>query len=413
MTAHTQRAHAKLSPSASKRWMSCPGSIRMESGFPDRSSSFADEGTAAHTLCDHCLKTGFDADRFEGMFVDIDAKDIPSTFIVRPAEGHRCFEVTAEMAEGVQTYVEFCRDIQIRHDDMEVSVEQWLDLTHIPGMEGGTGDFLAYDPRECLLDVTDFKYGRGVAVEPQENPQLLCYALGAVKRYGNRKIHKVRLTVVQPRAPHPAGPVRTWEADVIDLYDFRLDLERAAAATGQPDAPLFAGEHCKFCKAAGVCPAFRDKALSIAAADFDVVTEEVVPPVVTTLDSDRLAVVLREAGVLEDWCRRVKEHAHAEAMAGRMPSGFKLVAKRATRRWKNAGEAPFVLENAGVLAIWTEPELKSPAQIEPLMPGKNKAERARALEALVVKESSGTVLAAAEDPRPAVVVGADEFEVME
>lgn len=382
----------------------------MSAGIPNTSSAYADEGTAAHELAQHCLSTGFDADRFSEQYVNLDGKTPQDKFLSAPS-GPRCHLIDAEMADGVQQYLDFVRDI-MNGTEVEWEVEQWLSLKHlgIDGLDGGTGDFIAYHPATQTLDVVDLKYGRGVAVDPRENSQGLCYAIGAVQRYHNRGLKKLRISIVQPRCPHPDGPIRTWEADVVDLLDFRAELIDAAKATHEKDAPLAAGEHCRFCPAAATCPERRNQALAIAQAEFSAVGEMELP-VVEQMAPAELAKVLRDIDQLEDFCRRVKEYAHNEATHGRMPPGFKLVAKRATRKWRDEASAAGSLEDLyGVTDVWTEPKLKTPAQVEPLLPGKNKAERARALDAFVTKESSGTVLAPVDDPRPAVRADASEFE---
>jgi hypothetical protein len=422
VTAHAQRGHAKLSPSASKRWMSCPGSIRMSEGIPNTSSRFADEGTAAHELAQHCLETGFDADRFLDTYIDLDGETKAEKFLQK-AHGERCFVVDEEMVDGVGQYLDFVREIMIGKD-VESETEQWLDLSHlgVEGLDGGTGDFLGYDPHGQVLDIVDLKYGRGVAVEPKDNSQGLCYAVGAVNRFHNRGLKLLRISIVQPRCPHPEGPIRTWECDVVDLLDFKADLIDAAKKTRQAadmqrialdqdqwrQMYLTPGEHCKFCPAAPTCPARRDQAFAIAQAEFSALGEMELP-IVEQMKPEDLAKVLREVDQLEDFARRVKEYAHHEATHGRCPPGFKLVAKRANRKWKDEEAASSLLGDMLGDAIFTEPRLKTPAQVEPLMPGKNKGARAKALESLVSKESSGTVLALESDARPAVRADANEF----
>lgn len=410
MTAHSQRTHSKLSPSASHRWMECPGSIRMSRGMSDTASRFADEGTAAHELAAHCFNTGHDADRFTGEYINIDGEKPIEKFVGIP-NGERCFLIDDEMAEGVQEYLDFCNGIATQAPWMEWETEQWLSLEYlgIEGLDGGTGDFVAYDPKHQILDTVDFKYGRGIAVEPEKNPQGLQYTLGAVKRYHNRGLKKVRITIVQPRCPHPKGPIRTWEADVVDLLEFEQELIEAAKRTHEPDAALIPGEWCKFCPAKATCPARKEQALAIAMAEFSPVGEMELP-IVHEMTPEALAKTLDQIGQLEDFCRSVKEYAHNEAIHGRCPPGFKLVAKRATRKWRDEAEAAAAIEDIyGIQSIYTEPKLKSPAQIEPLMPGRNKKEREKALAPLVTKESSGTVLAPETDPRPAVRADANEF----
>ena len=388
MTDHVDRKHARLAPSAAERWAACPGSVRMEAGMPEISSRFADEGSAAHELACQCLEDGFDAGRFIG-------------------ESINGFTVDEEMADAVDEYLTFCRNTigYGANPDTEFAFEQWasLEWMGVEGLEGGTADFSAYNPETLTLDVVDLKFGRGVFVEPQENKQLLCYALGAARKYHNRGLRKVRLTVVQPRCPAPHGETtRTWEADVLDIFDFESDIRALALATLAPDAPLVPGEHCRFCKAGATCEARRGYALKLAQADFDTFGAIELPAVVD-MTSEKLAEVLRHATEIEAWCQRVKEFAHNEAIHGRMPTGFKLVAKRATRKWTNEEEAANELfYKLGLREELYIRKLKSPAQVEPLLPGKNKQIRAALLNGLITKASSGTTLAPEEDPRPAV-----------
>lgn len=398
MSAHAQRAHAKLSPSAAHRWWHCPGSIKASEGIENRSSSFADEGTAAHTLAEHCLLgRGYDAAKWIGCFVDLESGKIIASTIPR----ERCIEITEEMADAVQVYLDHVRQI-IARPGVEYEVEAKLDLRHIPGMEFGTGDFCAYDEPNRTLYICDYKHGKGVPVEVDDNPQLLAYAIGVAARYHNRGVKKVVLAIIQPRAPHPKGPVRTWECSAIDLLDFEADLTEAATRTFAADAAINPGEWCKFCPAAPVCPALAAESLKIAQASFDVVTDELelTPP--DALTPEQLGETLTRAGILKDWIKRVEEFAHHEATHGRCPKGFKLVMKRATRKWKDYDLTLQFFGRHGVKeGLWKEPELKSPAELERLAPGKNKTERAAAIEGLVSKESSGTTLAPENDPRPA------------
>lgn len=399
MTAHTERAHAKLSPSASHRWMECPGSIKLSEGIESSSSVFADEGSAAHELAAHCLNTGFDPARFLNYVVDIKAKSASLRFLMpgTPVDNDiGRFEVDEEMVESVDLYVNYVK-AQVEPGD-EIEIEYRFDLQHVADGMFGTGDAVVYKVKTGQLIVADFKYGRGVAVEPDSNPQLLSYGLGAIKRHGNRPLMSITLAIVQPRAAHAKGSIREWTTDAMDLLEFENVLREAAAATEAPDAPLKPGEWCRFCPAAAICPALRAKANAIATQGF---TEMAEPE---KMSPAALAEILAEIPILTGWASRVMAYAHDQAVAGNKIPGFKLVAKRATRKWRDESEAAGALQTMFEIprsSLYVE-EMISPAVCEKLMPGKNKEARARALDSYVTKQSSGAVLVPEDDKRPAI-----------
>lgn len=398
---HAARAHAKLSPSGAHRWIECPGSIRMSAGIDEKSSVFADEGTAAHTLAELCLREKSDPVDYLGGHVDV------KTGKVFRAEGtgDRVFTIDDEMVDAVGLYVETVRGLT--GPDDEVEYEARLDLTHIPGMAFGTGDCVIYRPATRHLIIADLKYGKGVAVDAENNPQTRAYALGASKRFHNRGVDTIESVIVQPRCPHPAGVVRRETIDILDLVEFRIELEAAAAATAALDAPLNPGDWCRFCPAAPTCPALRQKVLATAEMEFGAE-----PPVVNEMTREDIGRVLREADILKGWVKRVEEHGHQMARDGNPPIAengrpFKLVASRATRRWKDEDATVKYLSAVVELddaQIYAERKVKSPAQLEKVIGAKRKGEIAD----LIVAKSSGTILVPEEDPRPSVKVGAEE-----
>lgn len=405
MVAHTERAHAKLSPSSAHRWMECPGSVRLSEGIERGSSVFADEGTAAHELAAHCLTHGFDASRFTGQFIDIDAHTPATRFLPADNGSDRVFEADDEMVESVQIYLDYARNLVEPGD--EIDVEYRFDLQHIAEGMFGTGDCVIYKPGTGDLIVADFKYGRGVAVEPEQNPQLLLYGLGAVKRHGNRPLRNVTLTIIQPRCAHPSGSIREWLTDSVDLMEHDVDIREAAARTEAPDAPLIAGDWCKFCPAAAICETNRDKVREIAGLQF---AAEGSDPAAMT--AEVLAEALSDVEIVESWAKNVRRYAHDQALSGNPPPGWKLVEKRAIRKWKSESEAAQWLVNKGVVEddIF-ERVMHSPAQMERLVPGKNKEARAAALSIVVTKQSSGAVLVPVSDKRPPISSGGSEFSV--
>jgi Protein of unknown function (DUF2800) len=384
-------AHAKLSPSSAKRWFSCPGSVRASAGIASEGSVFAAEGTAAHALAAYCLENGFDAVRLEGEIIDAKTGRIGVEIDV---DGIRYFEVTDEMVEAVQTYLDLCRRFMLK--PWEYDIEQKLDLSSVHKDVFGTGDFISYHPDTKALIVADFKYGKGVAVKVEENEQLLTYALGAAMRFHNRGLSGLDLYVVQPRCPIGDDEGVRWaNYDAIDLAEFQSLLQQKAKATEAHDAPFLAGEHCRFCPIAATCDTLRASVLAGAESEFAESGGEA-----AALSADRTAALLRQAGFIKDWIKRVEAFAQSEAQHGRLPTGFKLVAKRATRKWKNPDEAKTYLETVVELDesdIYHEPKMKSPAQIEGVLGKKRKGEIADLWESI----SSGTNLVPIEDTRPA------------
>jgi hypothetical protein len=407
---HKERAHARLAPSASHRWIECPGSVRLaESMGEGKSSVFAAEGTAAHELAAFCLLEGLDANRFDGYVIDITAHTPVGRFL-KPnsplGDDNTRFEVDEEMADGVQVYLDYVRE----HIDRvgkggEWEVETRLDMRHVHPDVFGTGDTVLFDPKAHWLHVFDFKYGRGVVVEVEENPQLLTYGLGTAQRFHNRKVEGITLHIIQPRAHHKDGPIRSWDADLITLMEFEGLLAAAAKATESPDAPRNPGHWCGFCPALPVCPEARERATASALNEFTDDEGFVAP---TQLNGEQMAKVLREAGFIYDWIKSVQAYAHEQACAGNMPNGYKLVQKRAMRKWIDEDEArDELLCVFGEKTIFTEPKLKSPAQMEKAC-GKRVFEQVA--ESLVHKVSSGTNLVPVTDPRPAAKnAGMEDF----
>lgn len=365
--------HATLSPSAAERWFTCPGSVVLSEGLPQRTSSYAEEGTEAHRLAESLLN------------------DIPRL-------------TTVEMRRNVNVYIDHVRALAgTRHLEVKVRV---TDDVH------GTADAIVWRPDEKILYVRDLKYGAGIGVEVIDNLQLRIYALGALLTM-KYPAHSVDVGIVQPRFPHPDGPIRSQVYMSADLIDFHADLmdavkrveEAQAKATklitqAWQDRFLTPSEKgCRFCLAAPTCPMVNQLHKAVASQVF-------APQ--SVYDVQALADTLKKLPILKAWMKNVEEFAYQEAANGVAIPGHKLVAKKANRAW-----SPDLVRHE--LAEMLKVELKDllkPAEMitvteaEKLALGANGKERASVLEPFVVRESSGFTLVADSDKRQAVSIDA-------
>lgn len=394
-------AHSRLGASSAYRWMACPGSVREAAKYPNTSSVFAAEGTAAHALAEHCLNAGKDAAEFEGWVID--AASERTRIVEGDVSGANVFPVDDDMIDAVQTYLDAVRD-ECGPDDL-LMVEHKFHLKTLHESFFGTNDACVYKPAERRLVVFDYKHGRGVPVEVERNKQLMYYGLGAALEEA-RPLVAIDLVVVQPRCPHRDGPVRRWTTSPVDLLEYAGELVDAARLTEHNDAPLAAGDWCKFCPAAPACPALYQKTLDAAGVEFGANSGEPILPEPEVMSSDRLAELLEHVDTIKTWLKAVETFANDEAKAGRPPTGYKLVASRATRKWKDEDQAKEWLGTYGLdtADMLTEPKLKSPAQIEKVIGRKNKD----GIAPLVEAKSSGTQLVPVSDPRPQINASAEE-----
>lgn len=385
-TPHGDRAHAALGASGAYRWMACPGSVRLSAGIESKSSSYAEEGTAAHELAEVCLHNGQDAIEW------VDRK--------LPAKYGSVY-VTGEMAEAVQVYIDYVRPFILAGD--QVQIEHRFDLSALAvGVPMfGTADCVIYMPAERKLIVADYKHGAGIAVEAERNPQLRYYALGSLLTMPDADINSIDVVVVQPRAFHPAGPIRSETLDRLDLELFEAELIEAAKRTLEPNAPLSAGDHCRWCPAYEVCPAQDARAVALLESDFDPLPPE-------TLTPEQLAAVLAKEAQLDAvnaWYKAVKAHAYGVITAGGEVPGYKLVAGReGNRAWADEDAAASELLLAGVAEedLYAR-KLISVAQAEKLL---GKKDFKAGFEDFVTRKPGVPTLAPESDKRPAIEGGA-------
>lgn len=363
--------------------MACPGSVKLSRGIPDQTSEYAAEGTLAHEVSEFSL-----------------ANEV-SPF----SHG----KVTPGMAESVQLYLDHCRALKKGASHVWIERRVSLEAFGPPTDMDGTADFIAIKDR--TLHVVDLKYGQGVAVEAKDNAQLKYYAAAALGEMGmeglGSEIDRVVCTIVQPRAPHPDGPIRSIEMVPAELVDFALDLIDAARLALKEDAPLYAGKHCRWCKALPRCPEARRNSMEVARIEFSVSEDSIQTPLDPRLMSpEQVGALIYQFETAETWMNAVRAHAYGELEAGRSIPGFKLVAKRPARKYtdEKAVEAWGKKRRLKKDELY-DISLKSPKQLE-MVVGKGNLP-----EELVVSISTGFTLAEESDPRPAVhrLTAGEEF----
>lgn len=387
--------HAVLGASSSHRWMECPGSIRLSKGISRKSSSFADEGTAAHKLGEICLADGTDAAAHLGVLIDVDGT---------------AWEVTEEMAEAVQVRLDTVRGLLAEFPNHVHETEQRFSLDWLYPNMGGTADDVIDVPFMRVI-VIDYKHGRGVPVEVAmpdgtPNPQLAIYALDPAHQGDHAE---VEIIVVQPRAFHPDGPVRRHMFKSQDLLAWgKAVLLPAAQATEAKDAPLHAGDHCRFCSAKAICPEIRKQALAAAQQAFAddglpvIPVADLVLPVPAEMDPVDLAKARALVDIMEPWFKAVKDTATALALDGAKLPGWKLVlGRQGNRAWADEKKAEGVLIGALKADAW-ERKLLSPAKAEKALKAAGK--KPEIVDALVVRGEAKPILVPEADRRAEITM---------
>lgn len=394
--AHAGRKHSRIGPSSAKRWIACPASVQRSEGVSNESNSFAQHGTAAHTLAEHVMVTGVDPRTLEGGVIDLQADGAsairaPGTFNIEP-DGWNVFEIDAEMIEAVELYRDTLLPLIEEGDIAEYECR--LDMRHVHPDFFGTGDGLIFKRVKRRLILADFKYGY-VGVEVHDNDQCMSYGVGALKRFGVENIDEVTLIIVQPRSYHSDGPVRKHTMSVVDLMLFESYLAERAALTDDPNAPAKAGAHCQYCPVAWGCNDLRRYVFNIIGIEPMAKLTDNDLPDVQKMTLDDLGRVRREASIIENWMKRVEEHAHNTAINGKMPTGMKLVATTARRSFTDQAAAIETLETLGFAEedYMYPPKIRTVKQIEDAI-GKKRFEEA--LGHLVEKKSTGVKLVPVE-----------------
>ena len=369
--------HALLSASSSHRWLNCPPSARLCEGYDDKGSNFAAEGSDAHSLCEYKLRKA----------LGMEAKD--------PTEDLTWYD--AEMEESASGYAAFVMELVAEAkktcSDPVVLIEQRLDYSKYVQSGFGTGDCVLI--ADGTLHIVDFKYGRGVLVEAEDNPQMKLYALGALEIFDCLyDIDTVSMMIYQPRRANVSTFTLTRQ-ELLDWAETVLVPTAELAYAG--DGEYHCGEWCQFCKAKADCRERARANMELARYEFrqpPLLTDEEVEEILGKLDS------------LMDWASDIKDYALQAAISGKHWSGYKLVEGRANRRYTDENAVVAAVKAAGY-DPYDEPKLLGVTAMTTLLGRKQFND---ILGGLITKPQGKPTLVPESDKRPAMTTILDDFK---
>lgn len=310
--------HAVLSASSSERWINCPPSARLCEAYEDKGSDYAAEGTDAHTLCEYRLKQ---------------ALGIPTEDPIENLSWYN--EEMEECAAGYAAYVvELLETAKQTCSDPVVMIEQRVDFSRWVQEGFGTADCILI--ADGVLNIVDYKHGKGVEVSAEGNTQLSLYSLGALEIFdGIYDIDRVCVHIFQPRKSN----VVSFMMDKADLYHWAdTELTEKAQLAYEGQGSFSCGEWCRFCKAKAECRERAEANLALARYEFQ-------SPAL--LDDEEIADILGKVDALTAWASDVKEYALQQAISGKEWTGWKLVEGRSNRKYTSEAAVATTVEGAG------------------------------------------------------------------
>lgn len=373
--AHSERAHAVLSASASSRWLNCTPSVRLEEQFPDSTSSFAEEGTLAHEIAELKLRKHFMEPMSQRTF----------TTRLNKMKKHELYQ--DEMLKHTDTYLEYLQGIAIGMSSTPyVAVEKRINYTAYAPEGFGTVDCLIIGGD--TLYVTDFKYGKGVAVSAEDNSQMKLYALGAYLEYSFLyPIKTIRLAIIQPRL----NSVSEFDLAATDLLAWGESIKPIAQKAFNGEGEFVPGEHCKFCRAKAQCRARAEQYSALE--DF----KQAKPPLIS---NEEVGEILKKAEGIEAWVKALKDYSLAECLKGNEVTGWKAVEGRGSRAYTDIDKAFEHLKSQGIAdAVLYE---RVPLTVAKLEKELGKKEFESLLDGWVMKTTGKPTLAPLTDKRKAV-----------
>lgn len=357
--------HALLSASSSHRWLNCPPSARLCENYEDKGSEYAQEGTDAHSLCEHKLK----------LSLGMESVDPTENLSFYNEEMEQCAcDYAAYVMELLTEAKKICKD-------PVVLIEQRLDFSRFVAEGFGTGDCVII--ADGTLYIVDYKHGKGVEVSAVENPQMMLYALGALELFdGIYDIDTVRMTIFQPRRENVSICVMAKD----DLLQWAYnDLMAKAKLAYEGGGDFACGDWCRFCKAKAACRKRAEYNLELAKYDF---------AMPDTLEDAEIAAILEKADELAAWAADVKEFALQQALGGVKYAGFKVVEGRSNRKYTDEDAVADTVKKAGYDPY--EPKLLGITAMEKLL---GKKQFAKLLSGLVEKPQGKPALVPESDKR--------------
>ena len=367
--------HAVLSASSSERWLNCPPSARLCEAYEDKGSDYAAEGTDAHALCEYRLKQA----------LSIPAED--------PIENLSWYnEEMEECAAGYAAYVvELLETAKLTCYDPVVMIEQRVDFSRWVQDGFGTADCILI--ADGVLNIVDYKHGKGVEVSAEGNTQLALYSLGALEIFdGIYDIDRVCVHIFQPRKSNVISSTMD-KSDLYEWADTELTQKAQLAYEGQGD--FSCGEWCRFCKVKAECRERAEANLALARYEFQ-------SPAL--LDDEEIADILGKVDALTAWASDVKEYALQQAVSGKEWTGWKLVEGRSNRKYTSESAVAATVEGAGfdpyerkVLGVTAMQKLLGKTRFEEL------------LAPYIEKPQGKPTLVPESDKRPAMNTAKNDF----
>lgn len=406
------KEHADQSPSTAHQWLICALSVLAQKNIPNESSTYSEEGTAAHEYAALWLITG-----------------VPPQL---PWKAKNGFEFSNDPDESgdqmgaIRVYVNKVLELKA---DGKIFVEQRTPIEFLTGEKGacGTTDVFIVSKDGKTVYVIDFKFGQGVRVDADNNPQIQMYILGVLNQFEVvlDEVENIYGVIIQSRLGHYSECKYSKEdldvfADEVKFKSNFIQRTLRGEVKIIPEQDYVPGEkQCRFCRAKSICPALAEHTLKITADDF--VSLDSKPKFdnalakIETIDNTKLAWFMQNLGLIEDWIGAVRARAEIELFAGHDVPGFKLVqGKKGNRKWE---DEKLVEQTMKDWRMKTDDIYKmkviSPADAEKAF--KEQPKRWAKLQELITQNEGKPSVAPSTDPRPALELGAreDDFDVIE